>query len=41
MMVTGLMLWFDNWFIHYLPKGFLDVALVIHYWKPGWPRWRS
>jgi len=33
MMVTGLMLWFDNWFIHYLPKGFLDVALVIHYWE--------
>jgi cytochrome b subunit of formate dehydrogenase len=33
MIVTGLMLWFDNWFIRYLPKGVLDVALVIHYWE--------
>ncbi|MCK5377501.1 MAG: hypothetical protein KAJ97_10480, partial [Acidobacteria bacterium] len=30
---TGLMLWFDNWFIGFLPKGFLDVALVIHFWE--------
>jgi len=33
MIVTGLMLWFDNWFIGFLPKGFLDVALVIHFWE--------
>jgi len=33
MMVTGLMLWFDNWFIHFLPKGVLDVALVVHFWE--------
>jgi len=33
MVVTGLMLWFDNWFISFLPKGFLDVALVIHFWE--------
>ncbi len=33
MMVTGVVLWFDNWFIHYLPKGALDVALVVHYWE--------
>jgi len=33
MIVTGLLLWFDNWFIHYLPKGVLDVALVIHFWE--------
>jgi cytochrome b subunit of formate dehydrogenase len=33
MMVTGLLLWFDNWFIQILPKGTLDVALVIHYWE--------
>jgi cytochrome b subunit of formate dehydrogenase len=33
MVVTGLMLWFDNWFIQFLPKGVLDVALVIHYWE--------
>jgi len=33
MVVTGLLLWFDNWFIQFLPKGFLDVALVVHYWE--------
>jgi cytochrome b subunit of formate dehydrogenase len=33
MIVTGLMLWFDNWFISLLPKGVLDVALVIHFWE--------
>lgn len=33
MILTGMMLWFDNWFIQYLPKGILDVALVIHYWE--------
>jgi cytochrome b subunit of formate dehydrogenase len=33
MIVTGLMLWFDNWFIQFLPKGMLDVALVIHFWE--------
>ena len=33
MMATGLMLWFDNWFIQFLPKGVLDVALVIHFWE--------
>ena len=33
MIVTGLMLWFDNWFITFLPKGVLDVALVIHFWE--------
>ena len=33
MIVTGLLLWFDNFFISFLPKGFLDVALVIHYWE--------
>ena len=33
MIVTGLMLWFDNWFIQFLPKGALDVALVVHYWE--------
>jgi hypothetical protein len=27
------MLWFDNWFIQFLPKGALDVALVVHYWE--------
>jgi len=33
MVVTGLFLWFDNWFMQFLPKGVLDVALVIHYWE--------
>jgi cytochrome b subunit of formate dehydrogenase len=33
MIVTGLLLWFDNWFIQFLPKGVLDVALVIHFWE--------
>jgi cytochrome b subunit of formate dehydrogenase len=33
MVVTGLMLWFDNWIIQFVPKGVLDVALVIHFWE--------
>jgi cytochrome b subunit of formate dehydrogenase len=33
MVVTGFMLWFDYWVISILPKGFLDVALVIHFWE--------
>jgi len=33
MIATGLMLWFDNWFIQFLPKGVLDVALVVHFWE--------
>ena len=31
--ITGLMLWFDNFFVNWLPKGFLDVMLVIHYYE--------
>jgi cytochrome b subunit of formate dehydrogenase len=33
MIVTGIVLWFDNTFIRFLPKGVLDVALVVHYWE--------
>ncbi len=33
MIVSGILLWFDNWFVKYLPKGVLDVALVVHYWE--------
>ena len=33
MSVTGLMLWFDNFLVNYLPKGVLDVMLVIHYYE--------
>ena len=33
MIITGILLWFDNYFVQFLPKGFLDVALVIHYYE--------
>jgi cytochrome b subunit of formate dehydrogenase len=33
MVITGLLLWFDNWFIQYLPKGVLDIALVVHFYE--------
>jgi cytochrome b subunit of formate dehydrogenase len=35
MSVTGVLLWFDNYFVEQgnLPKGILDVALVIHYYE--------
>ena len=33
MIITGILLWFDNWFIHFIPIGALDVALVVHYWE--------
>jgi cytochrome b subunit of formate dehydrogenase len=33
MIITGILLWFDNLFVQFLPKGFLDVALVIHYYE--------
>jgi len=33
MIITGILLWFDNYFIRFLPKGFLDVALVVHYYE--------
>jgi cytochrome b subunit of formate dehydrogenase len=34
MTVTGLLLWFDNRFINWgLPKGVLDVMLVVHYYE--------
>ena len=33
MIITGLLLWFDNYFISLLPHGSLDVALVIHYYE--------
>jgi len=31
--VTGLLLWFDNALVNWLPKGLLDVMLVIHYYE--------
>lgn len=33
MIVTGILLWFDNYFIKFLPKGVLDVSLIIHYYE--------
>lgn len=33
MIATGLILWFDNYFIQAVSKGLIDVALVIHYWE--------
>jgi formate dehydrogenase gamma subunit len=30
---TGLLLWFDNFAVRYLPKGVLDVMLVIHFYE--------
>jgi cytochrome b subunit of formate dehydrogenase len=33
MILTGVLLWLDNWFVRMMPKEILDVALVIHYWE--------
>jgi cytochrome b subunit of formate dehydrogenase len=33
MILSGWMLWYDNWLSTIVPKGVLDVALVIHFWE--------
>ncbi len=33
MIVTGLLLWFDNFIVSIFPKGVLDVSLVVHYYE--------
>ncbi|MDH3890282.1 MAG: cytochrome b/b6 domain-containing protein [candidate division Zixibacteria bacterium] len=33
MVATGLLLWFDNFFIGWLSKSYLDVALVVHFYE--------
>jgi cytochrome b subunit of formate dehydrogenase len=33
MIVTGLLLWFDNLAVEWFPRGVLDVMLVIHYYE--------
>ncbi len=33
MVITGWMLWFDNWLSDFVPKGVLDVALTVHFWE--------
>ncbi|MFN0149982.1 MAG: cytochrome c3 family protein [bacterium] len=31
--VTGFLLWFDNYAVQIVPKGFLNVMLVVHYYE--------
>ena len=33
MIITGILLWFDNTFIKIFSEGVLDVALVVHYYE--------
>lgn len=33
MIITGFFLWFDNIAVHWFPKGFLDVMLVVHHYE--------
>ncbi len=33
MVVTGFLLWFDNFFVTLVPQGVLDIALVVHFWE--------
>jgi cytochrome b subunit of formate dehydrogenase len=33
MIASGFVLWFDNWFIQYLPTSAMEVAVVVHYWE--------
>ena len=33
MIATGLVLWFDNYFMQLFSKDLLDISLVIHYWE--------
>lgn len=33
MIVSGFFMWFDNIAVHWFPKGFLDVMLVVHYYE--------
>jgi len=33
MILTGFLLWFDNFFVSFLPKGVLDVSLVVHFYE--------
>jgi cytochrome b subunit of formate dehydrogenase len=33
MIFTGFFMWFDNIAVHWFPKGFLDVMLVIHHYE--------
>ncbi len=33
MVITGFALWYDNEVVRHVPRGFLDVMLVIHYYE--------
>lgn len=33
MIISGFFLWFDDVAVHWFPKGFLDVMLVVHYYE--------
>lgn len=33
MILTGILLWFDNYFIKFLSKEVLDISLIIHYYE--------
>ena len=33
MVISGILLWFDNYVVQIMPKDVIDVALVIHYWE--------
>ena len=33
MVVTGMMLWFNNWSLQFLPKWWLDVATSVHWYE--------
>lgn len=33
MIITGFLLWFDNFFVSFIPREVLEVALVIHFYE--------
>jgi formate dehydrogenase gamma subunit len=33
MVITGLMLWFNNWSLEWLPKSWLDIATMVHWFE--------
>ena len=33
MVITGFFLWFDNWAVKVVTKGFVDLMLVIHFYE--------
>ncbi len=33
MILTGILLWFDNYFVSIFPEGVLEVSLIVHYYE--------